>query len=46
MERGVGMDILLGTDTKLEVEDIWTGSELGRGGEYREAMEKKMVRGL
>lgn len=44
MESGIGSDILMGTDMKLDVEDIWTNKEMARGGEYHEVMQK--MRGL
>lgn len=46
MEDGIGMDILRGTDTKLDVSDIWNTREMTRGGEYQDVMANKMLRGL
>lgn len=43
-EDGVGLDILRGTDCKIDVDDIWKSREMARGEEYSEVMEKLMLR--
>lgn len=42
IEKGIGADILMGTDTKIDFEDVFTGREEHMSGRFIEYMEKRV----